>query len=144
MWYHAGLVYLYLATVVWAWRVTLRHRIKWWSLPVCNIFLLGFLSIQLEPVICIKNYIIHENSHRYCLSKKNKSISQYKDIKTQSCGNIRAKVQVLRRRIYREGKPLLNRDGLMCIYMFSIDTTTDTNIHILHYGASDGLPGNQL
>ena len=28
MWYHAGLVYLYLATVVWAWRVTLRHRIK--------------------------------------------------------------------------------------------------------------------
>ena len=65
MWYHAGLVYLYLATVVWAWRVTLRHRIKWWSLPVCNIFLLGFLSIQLERVICIKNC-----SHRYCLSNK--------------------------------------------------------------------------
>lgn len=73
-----------------------------------------------------------------------KRINRYHNIKTQWCGNIRAQVQVLRRRIYREGKPLLNRDGLMCIYMFSIDTTTDTNIHILHYGAFDGLPGNQL
>ena len=75
---------------------------------------------------------------------KKEYINRYHNIKTQWCGNIRAQVQVLRRRIYREGKPLLNRDGLMCIYMFSIDTTTDTNIHILHYGASDGLPGNQL
>ena len=69
---------------------------------------------------------------------------EYKNEKKQSCGNKKVKVQLFRRRICREGKPLLNRDGLMCIYMFSIDTTTDTNIHILHYGASDGLPGNQL
>ena len=70
MWYHAGLVYLYLATVVWAWRVTLRHRIKWWSLPVCNIFLLGFLSFQLERVIWLNNHIINKTAIDIVCSKK--------------------------------------------------------------------------